>query len=354
MRHIVCKFGGSSTANAAHLEKILTIVRASPARRFIVLSAPGTDPAHDDKVTDMLQDCWENRHIPHALDLAVSRVEWRFSELYRGLSVPEPVGETRREILNAVSISLPHTLSMGEYLCARLFSRTSGMTFVDAAKVIATDDRGDVDEALTARNFQRLLQRDERIVIPGFYGSDRHGRIHTFQRNGSDISGALAAAGSGAGLYENWTDVDGLLTADPAIVPEARLIPQISYRQMRAISRAGAKVLHPDSLDPVAMSGIPTRLRNTLNPDCFGTLIDEHTHKDVPCIVGKPDSSLPKPLSGQAARISVFGITPRRVTDAAKVLEPLCLREKQNAVEVYVPETRYADTLRRLHAALIG
>ena len=103
--------------------------------------------------------------------------------------------------------------------------------------------------------------------------NDPLGRIVTFPRNGSDITGALVAAGIGAALYENWTDVPGLMTGDPDTDPEARVIPEIRYADMRKISRSGARVLHPDCLDAVEAAGIPTRIRCTLRPDLPGTLI---------------------------------------------------------------------------------
>ena len=113
----------------------------------------------------------------------------------------------------------------------------------------------------------------------------------------------------------------GLMTADPAVVPDARLIPHIGYRQMRALSRAGAQVLHPDCLDPVAMAGIPTRLRDTAHPDSFGTLIDERCERVIPCIAGQPVAYLPD--LRPAAKVTVFAVPGDQVLDAAATLTPL-------------------------------
>ena len=345
MRTIVSKFGGSSTASAAQFKRILALVRASPARRCVVLSAPGTDAAHGEKVTALLEACWRYREQSELLEWAVSRIADRFSEISVGLSMPDMGGLARREVLEAVQISLPHTLSRGEYLCALLFSRYSDIPMADAAGLVAFDEIGDLDDAQTQRNFEALGDHVDSIVLPGFYGADPAGRIRTFPRNGSDISGALAAAGLGAGLYENWTDVPGLMTADPAIVPDARLIPQVSYRQMRALARAGAQVLHPACLDPVALAGIHTRLRCTNRPSCFGTLIDEHVARDAPCIAGRQEDS--------SATITVFGIPEPRVREAAALLRPLSVEGYPGRVRVKVESENYGDSVRYLHRALI-
>ncbi len=353
MRNIVCKFGGSSTASAVHLRKILRIVQANPARRCIVLSAPGADGAHCERVTTLLEECWNKRNDPIALPEVVSRVESRFSELSKALSLPAMDEEAREEIMNSISISRPHLLSRGEYLCARLFSRFSGIPFIDAAKLIAFDGNGKYDERSTEHRFRDIPERFDRVVMPGFYGADALGEIHIFPRNGSDISGALAAVGWNAGLYENWTDVDGLLTADPAIVSKARLIPQVSYSQMRALSRAGARVLHPDCLDPVSMAGIPTRLRNTMNPDCFGTLIDDHMTNDVPCIAGTLRAALPGSLATCVARICVFGVAGAKTLETAAALKPIRTVYDGRSMQIFVEARKYEDSVRWLHQRLI-
>ena len=157
--------------------------------------------------------------------------------------------------------------------CAWLFSRFTGLPFVDAASLVAFDAQGEIDLVKTQYQFSALHAGYARAVIPGFYGAAPDGRIRTFPRNGSDITGALCAAGTGSDLYENWSDVPGLMTADPALDPTAAVVPRISYAAMRRLAEQGVPVLHPDSLSPVARAGIPTRLRCTTAPDAPGTLI---------------------------------------------------------------------------------
>lgn len=340
MPTLVVKFGGSSTANAGCLRQVAAILGACPARRCAVLSAPGTDAAHREKVTALLAECW--RRDPEAVE-AVAR---RFGEISKELNVYGFYALAKREILEALEISEAHTLSRGEYLCAKLFSEYTGLPFVDASEAVRFGEGGTLDNEATLERFRELSKEHARVIVPGFYGADASGRICLFPRNGSDITGALAAAGMGAGLYENWTDVPGLMTADPAIVPQAQLIPQVSYRQMRALSRAGAQVLHPACLDPVALAGIPTRLRNTLQPESFGTLIDERVQGTAPCIAGKRGEA--------SARISVFGIGQSRVVEAAKGLHLEVIEADREGTVLEVENERYAECVRWIHRRLIG
>ena len=348
---IVSKFGGSSTASASHLKRIERLVRASAARRCVVLSAPGIDGDHPEKVTAMLERCWDLRKCPAACESAVSAVVRRFDDICRGLDIPDMTQLAHRTIDRALSVSLPHTLSRGEYLCALVFARYTGLPMVDAADLIAFGSDGALGEDATHRNIRRLKDIEGPVIVPGFYGADPVGRIRILPRNGSDISGALIAAGLDADLYENWSDVPGLMTADPAVVPGARLIPHIGYRQMRALSRAGARVLHPACLDPVAMSGIPTRLRDTMRPDSFGTLIDERCERAVPCIAGQETAYLPD--GRPSCQITVFAVPYERVLDAAAPLSPLGSIAKQEQTVVYFEKERYQEASRQLHRGLI-
>jgi len=348
---IVSKFGGSSTASASHLKRIERLVRASGARRCVVLSAPGIDGDHPEKVTAMLERCWDLRKCPAARESAVSAVVRRFGDICRGLELPDMTRTVRRTIERALSVSLPQTLSRGEYLCALAFARYTGLPMVDAADLIAFGSDGALDEETTRRSIRRLSDVDGPVIVPGFYGADPAGHIRILPRNGSDISGALVAAGLDADLYENWSDVPGLMTADPTIVPNARLIPHIGYRQMRALSRAGAQVLHPACLDPVAMAGIPTRLRDTFHPDSFGTLIDERYGHLVPCLAGQPNAYLPD--GRPAAKVTVFGAPSDRILDAAALLAPLGSIANHDQTVVYFDQALYKDALCHLHRELI-
>ena len=343
MGTIVAKFGGSSTASGERLRRVGAILRANPDRRCAVLSAPGTGPGMERRITDLLEEAWQGRGLE-----ALDRIVERFRAIAAELGLPDPGRRVCREILEAASVSREAVLSRGEYLCAKLFARWAGLPFRDAADVIRFLPDGSLDEAATLAGFRGL---EGAFILPGFYGADESGAIHTFPRNGSDITGALAAAGLKASVYENWTDVDGLMTADPAVVPGARPIPRIGYAQMAALSKAGARVLHPDCLSPVRRSGIPTHLRNTLCPDAPGTWIDDDFPDTVPCVAGRPEEGYS--WNGRAmASLTVFGARPGMKAALVHRLQGALVAEDETMHRFLVDASTLAEQARAAHDIL--
>lgn len=163
--------------------------------------------------------------------------------------------------------------SRGEYLNAILVAAYLGYDFVDTAGLICFDTKGKLMTEETDRALRDELAKHERAVLPGFYGSYPDGTVKTFSRGGSDITGALVARAVGADVYENWTDVSGFLMADPRIIPEAKQIRTISYKELRELSYMGASVLHEDAIYPARMANIPINIRNTNEPEAEGTFI---------------------------------------------------------------------------------
>ncbi len=261
---IVCKFGGSCVADSEGFRRARGILEADPARRYAVVSAPGAVDGGP-KVTDLLEAAWNGDNA------ALNRAAKRFQQIALGLGLDPEDALTRDTLRRAATRDA--LLSRGEYLCARLFARCIGWPLVDAADCVCFDGAGTLSVPDTLQRLRRLAQTTPRAVIPGFYGADPSGGIVTLPRNGSDITGALVAAGMGADLYENWTDVPGLMTADPARSPDARLIPAVTYSRMRRLAQRGARVLHPDCLAPVEQAGIPTHLMWFKRPDRPGTVI---------------------------------------------------------------------------------
>jgi aspartate kinase len=183
-----------------------------------------------------------------------------------------PTLDEIEEQINA-SVTPDYAASRGEYLSALLLSAKLDYEFIDAAELVRFSAGGAFNEDYTNDILERRLKNVERAVIPGFYGSFENGQIKTFSRGGSDVSGAIVARGVNAEIYENWTDVDGFLTADPRIVDNPKKIKILSYSELRELSYMGANVLHPESIFPVRFSGIPISIRNTFNPSAEGTLI---------------------------------------------------------------------------------
>jgi aspartate kinase len=163
--------------------------------------------------------------------------------------------------------------SRGEYLNARILAEVLGYTFVEAATIIHFNALGQLDMERTLLSRVQLTTGANGYVIPGFYGSLPDGLVKTFSRGGSDLTGAIVAAILDAYLYENWTDVSGLLMADPRIVPDAKCIDTVTYKELRELTYMGATVLHDEVIFPLRKARIPINLRNTNRPEDKGTMI---------------------------------------------------------------------------------
>jgi len=275
----VAKFGGTSLAQASQVAKVRSIIEQDPARRFVVVSAPGKRSSDDQKITDILYLCHElaSQHLPIA-DLW-HRVEDRFLQIASELKVDfdmKPDLDAARagiEKAGADGLGPDFAASRGEYLNAKLIAALMGWEFVDAAELIKFDDSGRMQAGPTYLAAAEKLSQVERAVIPGFYGADPTGYVKTFSRGGSDVTGAIVARSVEADIYENWTDVSGLLMTDPRIVENPKPIQVITYRELRELSYMGASVLHEDAVFPVRQTAIPVNIRNTNRPEDDGTLI---------------------------------------------------------------------------------
>ena len=267
---IVTKFGGSSLADASQILKMKSIVLTNTARKFIVPSAPGKRFSSDIKITDMLYYLQSNQAEEIYL-----KIKERYSEIRNELNLEFDIEKYIDKIFQDIKdgANADYAASRGEYLNALLIADLMGWDFVDAKDIIFFDATGVLDMEKTIKQGAKILKEHENAVIPGFYGSLPNGKIKTFSRGGSDISGAIIAAATNAELYENWTDVSGFLKADPRIVKDAEKIDLITYRELRELSYMGATVLHADSIFPVLTAGIPINVRNTNNPEDSGTLI---------------------------------------------------------------------------------
>ena len=282
-RIVVTKFGGTSVADAAQFRKIKEIVSSNPERRFIVVSAPGKRFPEDEKVTDLLLDCYEKASAGESFADEFEQIRMRFRDIIDGLKMDFPLDE-ELEVLGQSLAEDPqrdYTASRGEYLTAKIMSKYLGFTFVDPAWCICFDENGQLNTPMTSRTMRASLLPLNRAVIAGFYGADMIGTIHTFERGGSDITGSLAACAVNADLYENWTDVSGLYAADPRIVDDPETVSYMSYRELRTLSYMGASVLHSDAVLSASELEIPINIRNTNKPDDPGTMIVRHLPKGV-------------------------------------------------------------------------
>ena len=272
---IVTKFGGSSLADASQFLKVQQILSENTDRRYVVPSAPGKRYAKDDKVTDLLYMCHAAAQRGEDFMPLLDRIRERYESIASDLEVDFDFSADFAAIADAFrgDSSREYAASRGEYLNGKLLSAYLGFAFVDAADVIRFDTEGTLAEDETNRLLSRALAQHKYAVVPGFYGADELGGIHTFSRGGSDISGALVARAVNADVYENWTDVTGFRMADPRIVKDAQYIENLTYRELRELSYMGATVLHGDAVFPVRKMGIPTNIRNTNDPLHPGTMI---------------------------------------------------------------------------------
>ena len=275
MRKYVAKFGGSSLADAGQFKKVADIIKADPCRKYIVASAPGKRFGDDIKVTDMLYSCYEQARSGNSFEGELKKIRSRYEDIVKGLGVDFDLDsefETIGQHLSAAP-EKDYMASRGEYLNSKILAAYLGFGFVDAADCVCFDENGHLDDDKTDDRFWEILKDREYVVVPGFYGSMPDGTIHTFSRGGSDITGSLIARAIKADMYENWTDVSGMLSADPRIVKDPRPIESISYRELRELSYMGASVMHESAVFPVRKANIPLNIRNTNRPEDRGTII---------------------------------------------------------------------------------
>ena len=271
----VAKFGGSSVAGAEQFRKVKSIIEADPARRVVVVSAAGKRSADDHKLTDLLYLCHAHLSYGVSCDDILQTIEGRFAEIRTELGLRFDAEGEMKKLAAGLSrdTSVDELVSRGEYYTARLMAENLGYRFVDAADCVFFGYDGQIDRDRTDRAIAEALAAHGRILIPGFYGRLPTGKIKVMSRGGSDITGALAAAATDADVYENWTDVSGILMADPRIVPDPRPIAKVTYAELRELAFMGASVMHEDSIQPVKDKGIALNIRNTNRPDDPGTLI---------------------------------------------------------------------------------
>ena len=292
----VLKFGGSSVADAAQIKKMRSIVEADPERRYVVVSAPGKRYSGDSKITDlliMLKAVIDN-NIPY--EPLMAPIKERYMTIANDLGIDVDLDAEfaliRKNIENDCSGN--YIVSRGEYLSARLVSAYLGYDFIDTESLVLFDNKGRLLVEETNNALAAALKQHERAVLPGFYGSyAKNGEICLFSRGGSDVTGSLVARAAEAEVYENWTDVSGMLMADPRIVDDPLPIKDISYMELRELSYMGASVMHEDAVFPARMSDIPINIRNTNQPEDPGTVISNGKGGDegsiISGIAGKRD-----------------------------------------------------------------
>lgn len=280
----VVKFGGTSMADAKSITQVANIINQDKKRRYVVVSAPGKRFSQDIKVTDMLYACYHDLQINGECKATFDKIRERFkgivADLKLDLDIDSYLDQVESDMIKYNSAEF--CASRGEYLSGVVVAKKLGFEFIDAKDVMVFNENGDFEPEITNEKVKKVLSKVEKAVIPGFYGGDENGIVHTFSRGGSDVSGAVIARAVDAQLYENWTDVNGFMSADPRIVQNPKPIEKLSYRELRELAYMGANVLHPESIFPVRVSNIPINIRNTFCPEASGTMIvSELSEKDM-------------------------------------------------------------------------
>jgi len=291
---VVAKFGGSSLSCATHFEKVKNIVLSDPKRKIVVCSALGKRDKEDTKITDLLyilhahlkfsvpyQDIW---------DMIYNRFVGVRDELKITYDIQNDLNQLKSELNK--NISQDYLVSRGEYLTSKLMAAYIGYTFVDAQELLRYNYDGKLDDNLTEKNVKLAFSKYEKIVVPGFYGAFPNNSVKLLSRGGSDVTGAILAKCLNVSVYENWTDVSGILAADPRTVKNPKSIKEVTYAELRELSYMGASVLHEETVFPVQELNIPINIKNTNEPENPGTMIlNECTDESniVTGIAGKKD-----------------------------------------------------------------
>ena len=291
----ITKFGGSSVASAEQFKKVKAIIESDESRRFVVISAAGKRNSKDNKITDLLYLC--QAHVTYHVDYLplFNLIAERFLEIKRELGLTTPIEDDLEDMrVRLPDMSVDEIVSRGEFFTSKLMADFLGFPFVDAKNIVAMNFDGTFNFEETSARLIKVLEKCDRFVMPGFYGSLPDGAVRVMSRGGSDISGSILARCINADVYENWTDVSGFLMADPRIVKNPRNIESITFSELRELSYMGASVLHEDAVFPLRERNIPIHVLNTNRPNDPGTIVQDNIAPDpngpmVTGIAGKKD-----------------------------------------------------------------
>ncbi len=285
----VAKFGGSSLSSYEQVKKVVAIIKSDAARRFIVVSAPGKRNKEDIKITDLLVKIHLARLENEPFESYLEQIIARYTEIGQafqvGADLLQVIAENFRKIARTPDLTEPHyldtLLASGENNNAHLLA---GILQAQGLKaryfspkelgLFVSDDPQNARVLLKSyTSIYQWRQTEEILIIPGFFGYTETNEICTFSRGGSDISGAIVAAGIKADLYENFTDVNGIYSAQPNFIHKPETIKEITYREMRELAYAGFSVFHEEALMPSFRARVPVVIKNTNDPDHPGTKI---------------------------------------------------------------------------------
>ena len=296
----VAKFGGTSLASAEQIKRAIDIVLSDRERRVLVVSAPGKRFTSDMKITDLLIALSAAVLGDYDVTNDISRIAQRYGDIAVGLDLAVDYEALVREDLENRITQYRHNArdltealkAAGEDNNAKLITdyilslgeRAVYVNPVEAGLQLRQVRKQTVVLDESYANLTSLPVDQGIVVFPGFFGGTEDGRILTFSRGGSDISGAIVSVAVEADVYENWTDVDSVFAVNPSLVPFPHPIRELTYNEMRELAYAGFSVLHEEAVTPTLKHSIPIHIRNTNNTDGPGTRIVAR-HGDIDSIV---------------------------------------------------------------------
>ncbi len=306
---IVAKFGGGAMATSSSVKKVIEMIRHNPARRIIVVSAPGARKEiskNDPKVTDLLIACANSRDNAKKRAEIINSIAARYEEIVGGLAIDKSLAEMcRSDLEKRVMTDDPNQdrymdmiKAFGEEYSARFFAAAltaAGLKakFVspqEAGLYVTPEYAGALPLEKSAANLATLARTREIIVFPGFYGITEDGHIATFSRGGSDLTGSILAAAVNADVYENFTDVPGIFAVNPKYLTTSkpRKIDRLTFDELRELSYSGFTVFHDEAIMPIMnmKKPVPIHVRDYRHPDLEGTLIVGKRKSDGGKVVG--------------------------------------------------------------------
>ncbi len=326
----VSKFGGSSLSDATQFKKVKEIVLSDPDRKVVVVSALGKRFSDDSKITDLLYILHAHLKYSVSYDEIWKTIRNRFigvrDELHIEYDIESDLMSLELELNKNTNEDF--LISRGEYLTAILMSHFLGYKFVDAKDLIIFDYNGKVNDNLTEINIKKYQQKYENIVVPGFYGVYQDGSIKLFSRGGSDITGSILSKSLNVDIYENWTDVSGIMMADPRVIKNPLSIKEITYNELRELSYMGANVLHEETIFPVQELNIPINIRNTNEPNHEGTIIRSICKENTQLVTG---------IAGKKNFVSFTVVKSHMSNEVGFVRKVLSIFERYNVSIEHIP-----------------
>ena len=310
----VLKFGGSSVANAENMSKVVDIVTKAVDRDRTILVTSAISGCTDTliKIGTLASERDDNYKT------LIDELQVKHHNIITNL-LPVEKQDDSREVCDSLFNSL-RSITQGVYLlgelspasldaiqafgelwstkilATKLASIGIATKWIDSRQIIRTIAKGDKNVVDVQKTYARVNEMVEKnpitqlFVLPGFIASDKQGRTTTLGRGGSDYTAALYAVGCKARILEIWTDVPGMMTSNPKVVPTARTISNISYKAALELSHFGAKVIYPPTIQPVVAEGIPIYVKNTFEPEAYGTLIEKNPPRSKEKIIGISNS----------------------------------------------------------------